>query len=53
MGGREGWCGLGCSFGESLLIVGKWVIRRGDGVGMLEGMGNEGMGKGGVMEGWG
>ena len=48
-----GWCGLGCSVGESLLIVGKWVIRRGDGVGMLEGMGNEGMGKGGVMEGWG
>ena len=44
---------MGCSVGESLLIVGKWVIRRGDGVGMLEAMGNEGMGKGGVMEGWG
>ena len=21
-----GWCGLGCSVGESLLIVRKWVI---------------------------
>ena len=51
--GVEGWVGLGCSVGESLLIVGKWVIRRGDVVGMLEGMGNEGMGKGGVMEGCG
>ncbi len=43
----------GVSVGESLLIVGKWVICVGEGVGMLEGMGNEGMGKGGVMEGWG
>ena len=24
--GREGWCGLGCSVGESLLIVRKEVI---------------------------
>ena len=47
MGGREGWCGLGCSVGESLLIVRKWVIWVGEGVGVLEMMGNEGMGKGG------
>ena len=53
MGGGEGWCGLGCSVGESLLIVGKWVICVGEGVGVLMGMGNEGMGKGGMTEGWG
>lgn len=51
--GVEGWCGLGCSVGESLLIVGRWVIWVGEGVGMLEGMGNGGMGTGGMMEGWG
>ena len=26
VGGREEWCGLGCSVGESLLIVGNEVI---------------------------
>ena len=44
---------VGVVVGESLLIVGKWVIWVGDGVGMLEGMGNGGMGKGGMMEGCG
>ena len=43
----------GVSVGESLLIVGRWVIWVGEGVGMLEGMGNGGMGTGGMMEGWG
>ena len=47
MGGREGWCGLGCSFGESLLIVRKRVIWVWEDGSVLEGMGNEGMGKGG------
>ena len=53
VGGREERCGLGCSVGESLLIVGKWVIWVGEDGGVLEAMGNEGMGKGGMMEGCG
>ena len=44
---------LGCSVGESLLIVRKWVIWVGEDGGVLEGMRNEGMGKGGMMEGCG
>ena len=36
---------VGVVVGESLLIVGKWVIWVGDGVGVLEGMENEGMGR--------
>ena len=44
---------MGCSVGESLLIVGKEVIWVGEDGGVLEGMGNEGMEKGGMMEGWG
>ncbi len=44
---------MGCSVGELLLIVGKWVIWVGEDGGVLVGMGNGGMGMGGVMEGWG
>ena len=36
-----------------MLIAGKWVIWVGEDGGVVEGMENEGMGKGGVMEGWG
>ena len=43
----------GVSVGESLLIMRKRVIGIGDGVGVLTVMGNEGRGKGGMMEGWG
>ena len=51
--GREGWCGLGCSVGESLLIVGKEVIWVWEDGSVLEAMGNEGMGKDGMMVRWG
>ena len=44
---------VGVVVGESLLIVEKKVIWVGEDGGVLEEMGNEGMEKDGVMEGWG